>query len=139
MLKGLIIVANVWRIHLRKGVVGDGKDTIRGFNEDDTLQITSGTYETSVRGKDVIVKVGKGSVRLKKAVGKSITIVDAEGNANTQIYGSSSSSLFAENNFATADNLSSIVENNLTATDYKVETNNFETLAQENLITYQSC
>ena len=52
-------------------------------------------------------------------------------------YSSSTSALFAENNFAAADNLSAIVENNLSATDYKAETQNLSTLTVKNdLITY---
>lgn len=81
---------------------GDGNDTIFGFNSDDTLQITSGTYTTKNKGNDVIVTVGKGKIRLKDAKGTDINIVTAETNSQT-------AELFAENNFAAADNISEIV------------------------------
>lgn len=115
---------------------GDGKDTVVGFGTDDTLKITKGTYKTSVSGSDVIVKVGKGSVTLKDAVGKKISITDYKGKNTTKIY-SSTSALFTENNFATEDNLDSILENNLPPTPDKIETPTFDTLTQEKtLITY---
>ena len=53
---------------------GDGKDSIFGFNESDTLTITGGKYSTQVSGNDVIVKVGKGSIRLVEAKGKTLNI-----------------------------------------------------------------
>ena len=77
---------------------------------------------------------------LKYCKGKEITIIDSKGKVTTKTYGSSSAQtaeLFAENNFATADNLSAIVKNNLTATDYKISAQNFENLTQKNnLITF---
>ena len=117
---------------------GDGNDTIFGFNSDDILYITKGSYKTSVSGNDVIVKIGSSSVTLKYAASKEISIKNSKGNVTTKTYGSSTSALLAENNFVTADNLSDIVENNLTPTSLeKIETNNFENLTQENnLITF---
>ena len=119
---------------------GDGKDTIRGFNSDDTIKITSGTYSaTSNSDGDVIIKVGKGSITLKNATGQNIYITGADGKTSKKFFPtvSSSSELFAEeNNFATADNLGAIVKNNLSAADYTLETQNFKNLTQENLITF---
>ena len=43
----------------------DGNDIVYGFNSDDTLNITSGSYSTTKSGSDLIVNVGYGSVTLK--------------------------------------------------------------------------
>ncbi|MBE8949651.1 MAG: hypothetical protein SR3Q1_03510 [Quinella sp. 3Q1] len=57
---------------------GDGKDTILGFNESDTLTISGGSYSTQASGSDVLVKVGKGSILLKDAKGKALNINDTK-------------------------------------------------------------
>ena len=44
---------------------GDGFDTVLGFNEDDTLSISGGSYSTQVSGADVVVNVGDGAVTLQ--------------------------------------------------------------------------
>ena len=112
---------------------GDGKDTVENFDSDDVLHITKGSYSVSTSGDDVIVKVGKGSITLKDAAGQEISIKDSKGNVTTKTYGSSSSDLFAENNFVTADNLYQIVENNSVG---EFEFNSSEKISQENLITF---
>lgn len=53
---------------------GDGNDTIWGFNESDTLTITSGSYSTQTSGNDIIVTVGNGKIILKNAKDKSLNI-----------------------------------------------------------------
>lgn len=116
----------------------DGNDTISGFDSDDILHITKGSYKTSVSGNDVIVTVGEGKIRLKDAKGQQISIKNSKGKIKTKTYGAASSALIAENNFATTDNLSSIVKNNLAATDYKLDSQNFENLSQEKLITFST-
>ncbi len=109
---------------------GGGKDVITDYSSGDKIRITSGSISrTSYSGKDVIFKIGSGTLTVKNGKGKRITV-----NSSTKSY--NIAELFAENNFATADNLSSIVENKLTATDYKLTTQNFENLTQENLITF---
>ena len=119
---------------------GDGKDTIRGFNSDDTLKITSGTYSASVNSdsNNVIIKVGKGSITLLDALGQDIYITDADGNTTKHYFPTADSSaniseLLTENNFMAADDLSQIVENNLVA-DF--ESSATEKISAENLITY---
>ena len=62
---------------------GDGKDTVVGFTSNDTLKITSGTFSTVKSGSDIIVKVGKGSVNLKNAVGQTINIISKDGALTT--------------------------------------------------------
>ena len=109
---------------------GGGKDVITDYSSGDKIRITSGSISrTYYSGKDVIFKIGSGTLTVKNGKGKRITV-----NSSTKSY--NIAELFAENNFATADNLSSIVENKLTATDYKLTTQNFENLTQENLLTF---
>ena len=89
-----------------------------------------GDYTSKISGKNVIFTTSSGIITVKNGKGKKITVNDV-----TQKYSSSSSALFAEDNFVTADNISDIVENNLSAVS-EIETQNFDTLTQENLITY---
>ncbi len=117
---------------------GDGKDTIEGFNSDDTLYITKGNYKVSTKNNDVIVKVGTGKIILKDAVGEQISIKDSKGKVTTKTYGSSSSDLLAENNFVTADNLSEIIENSLSPADDLFGNQHFDTLIQKNLMFVQN-
>ncbi|MBQ6296792.1 MAG: hypothetical protein IJK81_03750 [Selenomonadaceae bacterium] len=44
---------------------GDGKDTVYGFDGNDTLKIYSQVYTTETKGEDLIVKVGNGSITFK--------------------------------------------------------------------------
>ena len=109
---------------------GDGNDTIYGFNSDDILHITSGDYTAKVSDNDVIVTVGENQIILKDAVGEEISILSTKKYSNV-------AEIFEENNFVMTDNLSEIVKNNLSPTDYKVETQNFDNLTQNNnLITF---
>ncbi|MBE8949658.1 MAG: calcium-binding protein [Quinella sp. 3Q1] len=64
--------------HLIQYASGDGKDTIIGFNETDTLTVSGGSYSTQASGSDVLVKVGKGSILLKDAKGKALNINDTK-------------------------------------------------------------
>ena len=125
---------------------GDGNDVISSYISGglywDKIKITSGSIKKVSYSDygDVIFTIGSGTLTLKYCKGKEITIIDSKGKVTTKTYGSSSAQtaeLFAENNFATADNLSAIVKNNLTATDYKISAQNFENLTQKNnLITF---
>ncbi|MBR1727950.1 MAG: hypothetical protein IJ728_00255, partial [Selenomonadaceae bacterium] len=57
---------------------GDGDDVIEDYNVGDTLQI-AGTYSTQVSGtKDVLIKIGSGSIKLLNAKGKTLNIVDGD-------------------------------------------------------------
>lgn len=119
---------------------GAGKDVITDYTAGkDKIQIDFGSInKTKISGQDVIFTIGSGTLTVKDGKGKKITIIDETGNETTKIYSNSkSSSLFAENNFATADDLSAIVKDDLSATDYKIEPTNFETLTgKNNLITF---
>lgn len=88
-----------------------GNDTVIGANNNDTLQITSGSYSTSLSGNNLIVKVGK----------SSITFMDF-GENNLIINGKSSSA-----------NISEIVADEFIGdTEFAQE----EKITQKNLITF---
>lgn len=72
---------------------GDGSDFISGYSENDSLQITSGSYTASVNGSNWIVKVGSGTITLAGASDKVLTIVDADGEVHEHSVGGSASSL----------------------------------------------
>lgn len=92
------------------------------------LQGTSIT-KTEVDGKNVVFSTDNGgTITVKNGKNKKITVDDV-----TQKYSASSSGLFAEDNFVTADNLSQLVENNSVG---EFEFNSSEKLSQENLITF---
>ncbi len=64
---------------------GDGKDIIKDYEAGkDVIKLTKGTITgKKAKGKDVILTVGTGSMTLKNAVGKKITLIDAEGKKST--------------------------------------------------------
>ncbi len=53
---------------------GDGNDVIYNLGSKDTLKITGAKYTKKTSGSDVILTVGKGSVTLKGAKGKTLNI-----------------------------------------------------------------
>ena len=111
-----------------------GNDVITDYTAGvDKIKISSGTISnTSYDGDDVIFKIGTGTLTVKDGKGKAITI-----NNVTQNYSSNVSELWAENNFATADNLDSIVENDSAISFNEISSQNFYTLTgKNNLITY---
>ena len=70
-----------------------GKDTVIGFNANDTIKITSGGYSTADSGNDVIVNVGDASLILKDALGMEIKFIDAAGNDLSAIVDDDSASI----------------------------------------------
>ena len=72
---------------------GDGDDVIEDYHEGDTINITSGNISSvSLKGSNVILKIGSGSINLKGASGRTITIIDENGNTNTTVVGDGSES-----------------------------------------------
>ena len=72
---------------------GDGNDKVRGFNEDDTLKISGGSYSTQKSDNDLIVTVGDGKISLIGAASLSAVNIDFEKiewklNGSTATYGS---------------------------------------------------
>lgn len=123
---------------------GDGKDTVTGFNDGETIQITKGTYSAKKSGSDVVVSVGKNKLTLKDAVNKEINFINAKGKTTTKTYSAKVSPLWfaEENNFSTTDNLSSLVKNKSAEVysfddlDYSSDLTSLK--QKDNLITYSS-
>ncbi|MBQ6298066.1 MAG: hypothetical protein IJK81_10365, partial [Selenomonadaceae bacterium] len=71
---------------------GDGKDSIKGIGEKDTLEVSEGLITSAtISGKDVIFKIGDGSVRLIDAVNKEFNLREADGTLTTRAYSNDSS------------------------------------------------
>lgn len=59
---------------------GDGNDVIEGFNDDDTLKLTSGKVDAAtVEGSDVVLTVGDGSIRMKNFKNKTFKLTATNG------------------------------------------------------------
>lgn len=82
----------------------DGKDTVEGFNDGDTIQITSGTHSAKKSGSNVIITVGNAKLTLLDAVDKTINFVSASGETSTK--------LLTDNNFVTANDFSALIRDN---------------------------
>ena len=115
---------------------GGGNDIITDYTTSDKIKITSGKISNSkVSGKNVVFTIGDGSITVKNGKNTNITVIDSSGKTN--IYRNnalkSTSALIAEDNFISADNLDSIVDNKFAVADIQTE-NKIST--QENLITF---
>ena len=53
---------------------GDGKDILYNFSEEDRIQILDATPDVSMKNKDVVFKVGKGTITLRDAAKTDMTI-----------------------------------------------------------------
>lgn len=54
---------------------GDGNDVVVGYNSTDVIHLLDGSdYETTASGKDVLMKVGLGTITIKDAVGKPLNV-----------------------------------------------------------------
>ena len=76
--------------------LGDGVDVIKDYGVGDTVKLTSGSItgkKASANGKDVILNVNKnkvtGSITLQNAVGKKITVEDANRKKSLVFFGQS--------------------------------------------------
>ena len=72
---------------------GDGNDVIKDYTAgQDKIKLTSGTItNSSIKGSDVMLKIGSGSLTLKNAKGKAITITDANNKTTTKVYSNTTS------------------------------------------------
>ena len=60
---------------------GDGNDVIVDYNTGDKISLVSGAViSSSVKGDDVVLKVGKNKITLNNGVDKVITAIDKDGN-----------------------------------------------------------
>ena len=71
---------------------GDGNDVITDYTaKQDKIRLTSGSISSSsLKGSDVVLKIGSGSITVKSGKNKSITVVDSKGKSTSKVYGSSS-------------------------------------------------
>lgn len=67
---------------------GDGNDTINNFNTaSDRIRISKGNLSSSsISGNDVIFKIGDGSIRVRNAKDKEITLTNAAGWTTSRVY-----------------------------------------------------
>lgn len=77
---------------------GEGRDVIKKYTSGkDRILLTSGEIEKSrLSGSDVILTIGKGSIRVVGAKGKKITVTDSDGNTTRKVYGTSSAKVATE-------------------------------------------
>ena len=73
-------------------VSGDGNDVITDYTaKQDKIKLSNATISgSSLKGSDVVLKVGTGSITVKNGKNKSISVVDDKGKTSSQIYGNSS-------------------------------------------------
>lgn len=125
----------------------DGKDTVYGFNDGDTIKIMSGTYKTKKSGSNVIVTVGNATLTLQNAVNKEINFVDSKGKTTSKTYSAKVKAKVAndlisadDKNFITSGAQLSSIVNSGKANYYGGNLNSLSNstgLAQKNnLITY---
>lgn len=82
-------------------VYESGNDVITDYKSgEDKIEINGTIYDTSYKGKDVIFKVGNGSLTVKNSKGKEISVTDSNGNSQTY---SKTFDLLYDNNFMTDD------------------------------------
>lgn len=95
--------------------LGDGKDTIVDYEEEDKLQFQSGEPEISTKGNNVVFTVGSGSVIVKDGAEKNITWVDFDGIEHT--YGGSGQAIYSKNG-KSATLTSNFANDSFTSKDY---------------------
>ena len=91
---------------------GDGNDVITDYTAgSDTIQIDSGSIiGSSLSGNDVILNIGSGSIKLKNAKNKNITVTDSNGNTTTKIYNDSATTLTVTDNDSATITLNSLIK-----------------------------
>lgn len=69
-------------------VYTEGKDVITDYNKKDTIRISKGTIsQAKVSGADVVLTIGKGSLKIKDGAGKTLSIVNSSGKTISTIVG----------------------------------------------------
>lgn len=106
---------------------GDGNDIITDYTaKQDKIKLTSGTISSSsLKGSNVVLKIGAGSITLKNAKNKSITVVDAKGQTTSKVYGSSSENYIEEHWFIEDDTLISSEVDLILDKNYNVISNDY--------------
>lgn len=65
---------------------GDGNDVIYNYNNSSVVSITSGSFDTSTIGNDVLIKVGEGTITLVGAKGKYINVYPKNFTTGDDVY-----------------------------------------------------
>ena len=101
---------------------GDGNDVIADYTaKQDKIKLTSGTINSSsLKGSDVVLKIGSGSITIKNGKNKSITVIDSKNKSTSKVYGNSSKNyiekLWFENDDSVADDeITAITQQNITS------------------------
>ena len=94
----IIDLTSSTEMNLIEYTLGDGNDTISGFNETDTLNISESEYTSSKSVNDVVVNVGTNSIKLLNAAtlssvkimttkdgGKIVTLTEGDDTYNNSI------------------------------------------------------
>ena len=111
--KGNDIITSSGKKNIFVYAEGDGNDVIADFSATDKIKVTKGTAKVTTSGTDVVVKVGKGSIKLTGAAGQKISVVDAKGKEtinNTKTSAEVAWFLEDDNNFSTDNHLDDLVE-----------------------------
>ena len=102
----------------------DGNDVITDYTaKQDKIKLTSGTISSSsIKGSDVVLKIGSGSITIKNGKNKSITVVDSNNKSTSKVYGISSKNyiekFWFENDDSVADDeITAITQQNITYDD----------------------
>ena len=68
---------------------GDGKDVITDYAAGDKISLNTAFSDVTLDGSDVVFTIGKGSLTLQKAKGKTLTLIDSKGKESTTVVGGS--------------------------------------------------
>ena len=103
---------------------GDGNDVVTDYTaKQDKIKLNSGTISSSsIKGSDVVLKIGSGSITIKNGKNKSITVVDSKNKSTSKVYGTSSKNYIEKLWFETDDNftndeITAITQQNIISDD----------------------
>lgn len=116
---------------------GDGADVITDYAAGDKIYIDgANSVSGSLKNNDVTFKIGSGSIKLQQAKNIEVTINFSNGTQgkylNGKLISSETAEIFADNNFANANTIDSLLDNNSVGEVSFDDSDN--PLAQDNLI-----
>ena len=111
---------------------GDGNDVITDYTANqDKIKLTSSTISgSSIKGNDVILKITSGSITLKNAKGKSITVIDSNNKSTSKVYGTSSKNYVEERWFIEDNNFVTSEMDSILNKDSNVIVNNYDDISE---------
>ena len=110
---------------------GDNDDVITDYTaKQDKIKIQKGDYSVTTSGADAVIQVGSGTITIKDAAEKAITIIDQNGKTTTKNYGTANArtlELLYDNNYMTDDAvLDDITDAKYSVTDIETDNNKDE-------------